>query len=1148
MHRINKYWDEQYESILKLSDAIRAVEGEISPAEWVAKAKAFEGVIIFDESHKMKYSEAKAGRKPTSTGIRGRQLQRLLPNARIVYMSATGTTAIDNMAYMERLGIWGRNKPFANSEHFISEMERGGLASQEVVVRDLKAKGLFISRSLDFSDVVVRSLVHPLTDEQERIYNEMANVWQQVRLNLFGYTQRIKEQADEADSSGAGGILGDIWGEYYSRQQRFFGAMLDALKMKSVIPDMIAQLDAGKKITVQIVNTYEAGQIRQLERGARKNTDINELEFTAREMLEDYLDEKDGVFPSLVYESIYDAATEENVLRVMTDADGRPVRDPVMEAQRKALEELALSSDMPQSPLDQFVQMFKDRGLEIAEVTNRKTRYYRNANGERVQEKLSKKGQRQDIKRFNENNLFGLVFSKAGGTGANYPATDEKHPIAQYIIQVGWQADDFKQGLGRSKRSDEVAPPEIVMTSTDMVGERRFLATAAGRAAELGATTRSQAKEGTGLDLFDFDTKYIDSEYGTAALYDFLYAMMTSDNYTFTVPGETNAQGNPLVIGWYASEDGSVTSFHEITGISMESDNTGIPDRKEMPPVKQFMNRVLGAPSKAIQNALYYEFFDRLSYKLERAKAENLLDTGVETLRTNAAKIIENKVIYTDEASGAKTYATDIEIQEASDRTAWGQIRGKLLDERDRLQMGWAGYSFYINADNKIFFDKASGTSNVDGNIVQNIRRESPSGSIRYIREAAAYPEGEGTKYSLENIGFPQRGQVEGFMGELDEDAVKAIIDELAPQWVGEYETYPAEQTNYVRMVQGLMTDVWNKINPPISDKEIVTYRDEERVREEIAKRKLIRIRLDDGTEVIGRRFMEISEYKDMLERFGQGTDDVQAYSVRISANLTRVRDMLTQENYNIQTETGLSLKQRTSQGRQYISVEGDTNVLDQLAKDGIVEKFRPGGGRFVFELKSGNTGTFFASHKPTLAIKGQNRQEIDYATDESGTPPVDAGAPAVFVRPEDDPEGFVRWLKQAKREPVGKSQEMFTPAASSYNVRTTDRNAEIDISADRSDQHLYHVKLQVPRHPDRDVVWSDIYSADITHPYTVGETNVVRYAAVADKFVETVTADKIDTTDIKEFASLRQEESDEPETPTPEPTGIVRRRRSNSR
>jgi hypothetical protein len=35
------------------------------------------------------------------------ELQRLLPLARVVYCSATGVTDINNLAFMERLGLWG---------------------------------------------------------------------------------------------------------------------------------------------------------------------------------------------------------------------------------------------------------------------------------------------------------------------------------------------------------------------------------------------------------------------------------------------------------------------------------------------------------------------------------------------------------------------------------------------------------------------------------------------------------------------------------------------------------------------------------------------------------------------------------------------------------------------------------------------------------------------------------------------------------------------------------------------------------------------------------------------------------------------------------------------------------------------------------
>ena len=35
------------------------------------------------------------------------ELQRALPLARVVYCSATGASDLSNLAYMERLGLWG---------------------------------------------------------------------------------------------------------------------------------------------------------------------------------------------------------------------------------------------------------------------------------------------------------------------------------------------------------------------------------------------------------------------------------------------------------------------------------------------------------------------------------------------------------------------------------------------------------------------------------------------------------------------------------------------------------------------------------------------------------------------------------------------------------------------------------------------------------------------------------------------------------------------------------------------------------------------------------------------------------------------------------------------------------------------------------
>ena len=49
-------------------------------------------------------------------------LQDRLPNARIVYASATGATEVANLAYAARLGLWGRGTPFPTVEAFVEKM------------------------------------------------------------------------------------------------------------------------------------------------------------------------------------------------------------------------------------------------------------------------------------------------------------------------------------------------------------------------------------------------------------------------------------------------------------------------------------------------------------------------------------------------------------------------------------------------------------------------------------------------------------------------------------------------------------------------------------------------------------------------------------------------------------------------------------------------------------------------------------------------------------------------------------------------------------------------------------------------------------------------------------------------------------------
>ncbi|MBV8190079.1 MAG: strawberry notch family protein, partial [Alphaproteobacteria bacterium] len=71
----------------------------------------FDGVIIFDESHAMQNAAGMKGERgeqaASQQGRAGLRLQHALPNARVVYVSATGATTVHNLAYAQRLGLWG---------------------------------------------------------------------------------------------------------------------------------------------------------------------------------------------------------------------------------------------------------------------------------------------------------------------------------------------------------------------------------------------------------------------------------------------------------------------------------------------------------------------------------------------------------------------------------------------------------------------------------------------------------------------------------------------------------------------------------------------------------------------------------------------------------------------------------------------------------------------------------------------------------------------------------------------------------------------------------------------------------------------------------------------------------------------------------
>jgi hypothetical protein len=588
---------------------------------------SFDGVIVFDEAHAMANAAGdkteRGEKKPSQQGQAGLRLQHALNDARILYVSATGATTVQNLAYAARLGLWGTGDfPFATRADFVAAMEKGGVAAMEVLARDLKALGLYAARSLSFEGIEYELVEHTLTPEQIRIYDAYADAFQIIHKNL-------NEALKAANITGSNGdtynrnAKAAARSAFESNKQRFFNHLLTAMKCPTLIASIARDLEEGHACVLQVVSTNEALLDRRLaEIPASEWGDLS-IDITPREYVLDYLKNS---FPTQLFEVFSD---EEGNLhsRPAYDADGNPVisREAV-ERRDRMIEHLA-SLPPVQGALDQILHRF---GTDlVAEVTGRSRRIVRRGDRFCIETRPAS-ANFAETAAFMDDDKRILVFSDAGGTGRSYHADlacKNQRKRIHYLLEPGWRADAAIQGLGRSNRTNQKQPPVFRPVATDVKGEKRFLSTIARRLDTLGAITRGQRQTG-GQGLFRPDDN-LESPYAKAALRQF-YQL--------------------LHIG--KIEGCSLTAFEEATGLDLCDQDGSL--REELPPITQFLNRVL-ALRIAMQNLLFAAFEQLLEARIEAATAGGIFDAGVETLIVNSFRISERRAVCTYAATGAET-------------------------------------------------------------------------------------------------------------------------------------------------------------------------------------------------------------------------------------------------------------------------------------------------------------------------------------------------------------------------------------------------------------------------------------------------------------------------------------------------------------
>ncbi len=585
----------------------------------------FDGVIAFDEAHKMANSMGDIGPRgrqaPATRALAGIDLQRRLPNARILYVSATGATEVRNLAYAERLGLWGEGTAFSDKSDFISKISAGGIGAMEVVARDMKALGLYTARSLSYRGVTTDTLVHELTEQQEKDYDIMARAWQSV----LGEVEHalVSQGASTQTRSNA---LAQFW----AAELRFYNQVLTSIQMPSVLADMRKELAEGHAIILQLVNTNEAILTRQVQSAQQEEGDLENLDLTPRQNLMDYIEK---LFPVQEYE----AFTDENGVqgtRPVRDAQGNPVLNAdAVAAKERLLDEMGALKAVPEGPLEQLMNAFGTDA--VTEVTGRKMRVIRKmVKGKMttVVEPRTPTMVQADIRDFNNDKKQILVFSGAGATGETYSSDltykNQRRRI-HYPVQMGWRADEVTQGFGRSHRANQRIPPHFRNVTTNLKGHKRFSSSIARRLDQLGALTKGHRGTAGGGLLSSADN--LENPYAPGAIRSFF---------------------NDLHLGRIQG-----LNFSEVTrGMGLENlvDRDGRLLEARFPKIQKFLNRILPLEIK-LQNKVFDEWHGYMTRAIDRAAELGILDMGMETLKADIVTKQKETVVHTDKSTGAET-------------------------------------------------------------------------------------------------------------------------------------------------------------------------------------------------------------------------------------------------------------------------------------------------------------------------------------------------------------------------------------------------------------------------------------------------------------------------------------------------------------
>ncbi|GAU91147.1 hypothetical protein RvY_03461-2 [Ramazzottius varieornatus] len=631
--------------------------------EWCGNK--FDGVIVFDESHKAKNLYPSSDKtKSTKTGLAVQALQTRLPGSRIVYASATGATEPANMGYMSRLGLWGEMTHFTNFGEFNASIEKRGVGAMELVAMEMKSRGMYIARQLSFEGVHFQIVDVKLKDDFIALYDKCVEFWIEA--------ERVFKEAAAIARCGKKRCF-VIFTQFWAAHQRFFKYLCLSAKIESAVNFAKRAVEEGKCAVIGLQSTGEAKTDQLREAMEEKGIELDEFISTARAVFMAVLNH----FPldldtSEKKKNPFVASDEEDSDLAREDGDGDGLNEDMLGEEMDLLELLGLDRNIARRPRDELIRMLEEKKQalmdefdifaddlpvntldtlvgqlggpsEVAEMTGRKGRMVADKDGH-IKYELRKEVTDVDSMNICEKNRFMndekliAIISEAASSGISLQAdrrVRNQRRRVHITLELAWSADRAIQQFGRTHRSNQTSAPEYIFLISDVAGEKRFASVVARRLERLGALTHGDRRvtETRDLSMFNIDTKF-----GKKALGNVMHCFMREMNPLVPFP---EFHGN------FVQE--AQRSLEAVGILVPQSTRRGLPGYKLCTGfgMDRFMNRILGMKI-LVQNAIFQFFVDNLDHQIEEAKREQKYDLGtLELGRVGDEAVLKKRLHYT---------------------------------------------------------------------------------------------------------------------------------------------------------------------------------------------------------------------------------------------------------------------------------------------------------------------------------------------------------------------------------------------------------------------------------------------------------------------------------------------------------------------